>query len=125
MAPKKNKAAAPASTPLPAQGKEGKKRTPSSVFDPAAGKDVYEPEKIIGKRLAKGVTQYKGAAQEAAQGEPERPARQGSERRAQARARWGRLPRPWPDQTAGNTRPHMHALSTVRKVFFQHACMWC
>ena len=45
MAPKKNKAAAPASTPLPAQGKEGKKRTPSGHFDAAAGKDVYEPEK--------------------------------------------------------------------------------
>ena len=47
MAPKKNKGAAPASTPLPAQGNGGKKRTPSGVFDPAAGKDVYEPEKII------------------------------------------------------------------------------
>jgi hypothetical protein len=34
------------------------KRTPSSAFDPAAGKDTYEPEAIVGERLAKGVTQY-------------------------------------------------------------------
>ena len=33
-------------------------RTPTSAFDPAAGKDVYEPEKIIGRRLSKGVTQF-------------------------------------------------------------------
>ena len=32
-------------------------RTPQSAFDGAAGKDVYEPEKIVGKRLSKGVTQ--------------------------------------------------------------------
>ena len=40
------------------QGTGGKKRTPTSVYDPAAGKDVYEPEKVVGQRLAKGVTQY-------------------------------------------------------------------
>lgn len=34
------------------------KRTPSGTFDPAAGKETYEPEEIVGQRLAKGVTQY-------------------------------------------------------------------
>lgn len=34
------------------------KRTPTSAFDPAAGKDTYEPEQIVAQRLAKGVTQY-------------------------------------------------------------------
>ena len=53
---KKQKVAAPA--PPKAQG-TGKKRTPQSSFDPAAGKDVYEPEKIIAQRIVKGgVTQY-------------------------------------------------------------------
>ena len=57
--PTKKKAAAPPPAPVPAQGTGGKKRTPSSAFDPAAGKDVYEPEKVIAKRLAKGgVTQF-------------------------------------------------------------------
>ena len=32
--------------PLPAQGQGGRKRTPTSAFDPAAGADLYEPEKI-------------------------------------------------------------------------------
>ena len=40
------------------QGRQEAHAEYSSAFDPAAGKDVYEPEKIIGKRLAKGVTQY-------------------------------------------------------------------
>ena len=39
-------------------GGHGQKRTPTSAFDPAAGKDVYEPEKIIGQRLSKGVTTF-------------------------------------------------------------------
>lgn len=39
------------------QGKQNK-RTPSSAFDPAAGQDVYEPEKVVAQRLAKGVTQF-------------------------------------------------------------------
>ena len=34
------------------------KRTPTSAFDPAAGKDTYEPECIVAQRLAKGITQY-------------------------------------------------------------------
>ena len=38
----------PPSQPLPAQGKGACKRTPASSFDPAAGKDTYEPEKIVG-----------------------------------------------------------------------------
>ena len=42
---------------MKAQG-SGKKRTPQSAFDPAAGEDVYEPELIVAERLAKGVTQY-------------------------------------------------------------------
>ena len=40
------------------QGNGLNKRTPQSAFDPAAGKDIYEPEAIVGQRLAKGVTQY-------------------------------------------------------------------
>ena len=44
--------------PMPAQGRGGKKRTPQSAFDPAAGKDIYEPERIVAERLAKGVTQF-------------------------------------------------------------------
>jgi hypothetical protein len=50
------KAACPAAVMKP-QGKTTK-RTPTSAFDGAAGKDIYEPEKIMGERLAKGVTQY-------------------------------------------------------------------
>ena len=49
---------AAATKPLPAQGTGGQKRTPQSAFDGAAGKDVYEPEKIIAERLAKMVKQY-------------------------------------------------------------------
>ena len=47
-------AAAPAA--LPAQGTGGKKRTPQSSFDAAAGKDTYEPEKVIAERFSKGRT---------------------------------------------------------------------
>ena len=54
---KKRKAAAPPET-LKAQGTGGKKRTPTSAFDPAAGASIYEPEKIVAERLARGVTQY-------------------------------------------------------------------
>ena len=42
--------AQPPSKPLPAQGSGFRKRTPSSAFDPAAGADIYEPEKIVGER---------------------------------------------------------------------------
>ena len=44
--------------PPPPQKPEGagKMRTPTSAYDPAASKDVYEPEKIIGQRLSKGTT---------------------------------------------------------------------
>ena len=45
--------AAPA--PPKAQGATTK-RTPSSAFDPAAGRDTYEPEEVVGQRLSKGVT---------------------------------------------------------------------
>ena len=51
-----NKKGAPPPPPQP-EG-TGKKRTPTSAFDPAASKDVYEPEKIIGQRLSKGVTTF-------------------------------------------------------------------
>ena len=48
--------------PPPAQKAKGKgpiKRTPTSAFDPAANDDdIYQCEKIVGQRLAKGVTQY-------------------------------------------------------------------
>ena len=56
---KRKQITAPAAPPK-AEGKD-KKRTPQSAFDPAAGKDLYEPEKIIAQRIAKpkgGVTQY-------------------------------------------------------------------
>ena len=37
----------------------GSKGSGLSAFDPAAGKDIYEPDKIIAQRMAKGgVTQY-------------------------------------------------------------------
>ena len=50
---------APAAPPkqLPAEGAVNK-RTPQSAFDGAAGKDTYEPERVVAERLAKGVTQY-------------------------------------------------------------------
>ena len=51
--------AAKKAAPAPkAQGNGANKRTPTSAFDPAAGKDIYEPEKIIAQRLAKGITQW-------------------------------------------------------------------
>ena len=54
----KKKQQAPPVTPPAPQGR-GKKRTPQSAFDPAAGKDVYEPEKVVAQRIAKGgITQY-------------------------------------------------------------------
>ena len=54
---KRKQLVAPAAPPK-AEGK-GKKRTPQSEFDPAAGKDIYEPDKIIAQRMVKGgVTQY-------------------------------------------------------------------
>ena len=49
---KRKQITAPAAPPK-AEGKD-KKRTPQSAFDPAAGKDLYEPEKIIAQRMAKG-----------------------------------------------------------------------
>jgi hypothetical protein len=55
--PPKKKPPVPAA-PLKAQGAGGRKRTPTSAFDAAAGDDVYEPEKVIAQRLAKGITQY-------------------------------------------------------------------
>ena len=55
MPPKKKP---PPATPQKAQGKGATKRTPTSAFDPAAGKDVYEPEKVTAQRLSKGVTQF-------------------------------------------------------------------
>ena len=58
MPRKKSAPKAPMVPPPPAQG-TGKKRTPQSAFDPAAGKDIYEPEKIVAKRIAKGgITQF-------------------------------------------------------------------
>ena len=40
-----------------AQGTTRTKRTPTGAFDPAAGKDTYEPEAVVAERLSKGVTQ--------------------------------------------------------------------
>ena len=56
-APKPAKKATPKATPQPVatlkpQGSTTK-RTPTSAFDGAAGRDIYEPEKIIAQRLAK------------------------------------------------------------------------
>ena len=55
---RKAQPAAPPNKTLPAEGAGGKKRTPQSAFDGAAGQKTYEPERIIAERLAKGVTQY-------------------------------------------------------------------
>ena len=45
--------------PRPKSQGTTRKRTPTSNFDPAAGEDIYEPEKIVGQRMAKGgVMQY-------------------------------------------------------------------
>jgi len=52
------KAAKPAPPTLKAQGSTRTKRTPTSAVDGAAGKDTYEPEKIMAQRLAKGITQF-------------------------------------------------------------------
>ena len=49
MPPKKKPP--PAAAPLKAQGTR-RKRTPTGAFDAAAGKDEYEPEKVIAERLA-------------------------------------------------------------------------
>ena len=54
---RKRKAATAIVAVLPAQGGRTK-RTPSSAFDSAAGKDIYNAEKVVGERLAKGVTQF-------------------------------------------------------------------
>ena len=48
----------PAGAPLKPQGTGGRKRTPTSAFNTAAGKDEYEPEKVIAELLARGTTQY-------------------------------------------------------------------
>ena len=57
----------PPSQPLPAQGKGGRKRTPTSAFDPAAGAAIaaaLEPEKtftvekLVASRLKSGVKEY-------------------------------------------------------------------
>ena len=55
----------PPSQPLRAQGKGGRKRTPTSAFDPAAGAAIaaaLEPEKTVEKlvasRLKSGVKEY-------------------------------------------------------------------
>ena len=47
-------------TPLKARGKGKHKRTPQSSFDPAAqgGEKTYEPETVIGERLAKDRTEW-------------------------------------------------------------------
>jgi hypothetical protein len=54
--PQPQKAKAPPPPPPKAQGKGGVKRTPTSAFDPAAGKDIYEPEKVVAKRTIRGGT---------------------------------------------------------------------
>ena len=54
----KAKGKAPAA-PLPKPQGTTTKRTPTSAFDSAAGKDIYEPEKVVAQRTAKGgVTQF-------------------------------------------------------------------
>jgi hypothetical protein len=55
----KRKAVATVVAPPPKPQGTGKKRTPQSLFDPAAGKGVYESEKILAQRIAKGgVSQF-------------------------------------------------------------------
>jgi len=48
----KKKTAEPPPLQTP-QGVASKKRTPTSSFDPAAAKDVYEPEKIVERAAPK------------------------------------------------------------------------
>ena len=50
--PPKKKAAVPAKPLSQDQGQ--RKRTPQSAFDPAAGKDIYEPEKVMGEAHREG-----------------------------------------------------------------------
>lgn len=49
-----------AGTPNPVLKAQGstRKRTPQSNFDAAAGKDVYEPEKVVAERLSRGDMQF-------------------------------------------------------------------
>jgi hypothetical protein len=57
MMPKRKQAEAPP-PPLKPQD-SARKRTPQSAFEAAAGKDIYEPEKVVAQRIAKGgVTQF-------------------------------------------------------------------
>ena len=59
MPPKrKGKAGASAVPALKPEGSGRNKRTPVSVFDDAAGKDVYAVEKIVGYCKAFGVSKY-------------------------------------------------------------------
>ena len=55
---KKKKPPQPRPRRSPRRG-TGTKRTPQTTFDPAAGKDFYEPEKVVAQRIIKGgVSQY-------------------------------------------------------------------
>ncbi|KAL1511601.1 hypothetical protein AB1Y20_006395 [Prymnesium parvum] len=54
----KRKTAPPQNVIQKPQGQTGKQRTPIGAFDPAAGKDIYEPEMICGQRMEKGVTKF-------------------------------------------------------------------
>ena len=59
--PKKNGPKKTIDPPIPSmkpQGRPGKMRTPQSAFDGAAGKDFYDPEKVIGERSSKGICQF-------------------------------------------------------------------
>ena len=51
--PPKKKPPPAAGAPLKPQGTGGRKQTPTSAFDAAAGKDKYEPEKVIAERLTR------------------------------------------------------------------------
>ena len=82
--PKRNAAAAPPPLQKP-QGVAGKRRTPTSAFDSAAGNDIYEPEKIIATRSAKGVTQR--------------------QRRHERRTEWSTVWKPRPKPIATETEP--------------------
>ena len=55
----KRKQAVALPPPLMPQGSCTEENSPQSAFDAAAGKDIYEPEKVIAQRIAKGgVTQF-------------------------------------------------------------------
>ena len=62
VARKKQTQSSPAVAPLKPQG-VGKKRTPQSAYDPAAGCELYEPEKIVAQPYRSWIARSRGWAE--------------------------------------------------------------